>query len=452
MKPIRIFTPDLEFQTEIDNYESMVWTRRWHKAGEFELHININKRYTEYLKVDYIVTLDDKAGIISYRGIGVNEGGKGSEDLVIRGMTLASITGQRITVPPIGYAYDKLTASYETIMKAYVTHNCINPADIKRKIPLLELAPDQIRGGQTTHQTRFKQLDEELNKLSLASGLGWDIVLDLVNKKMVFDVFTGKDLTAGQTQNPPVIFSVDFDNIESQQYIESKIGSRTTAYIGGQGEGVDREIVEVGGNVTGLDRIETFVDARDLDEATDLPTRGTQKLAEMQPLLTFENEIMTNGPYEYGKDWDLGDIVTARNEKWKITHDFRITEVTEIYEPSGFRLDATFGTALPTLVDRLRQAVDTPLIEHQDVPTKTSELENDAGFITEASIPDATTYVHTQTAPAAVWTITHNLDRYPSVTVVDSAGTVVIGDVQYQSKDVIQVAFTAPFAGMAYLN
>lgn len=61
-------------------------------------------------------------------------------------------------------------------------------------------------------------------------------------------------------------------------------------------------------------------------------------------------------------------------------------------------------------------------------------------------------YVHTQGAAAATWTITHGLGRYPSVMVVDSAGTVVHGGIAYNSIDELVVTFSAAFSGKAFLN
>ena len=64
----------------------------------------------------------------------------------------------------------------------------------------------------------------------------------------------------------------------------------------------------------------------------------------------------------------------------------------------------------------------------------------------------AQTYTHNQIAASTDWTITHNLGRYPSVTIVDSGGNVVIGDVEYMDSNNITVHFTAAFGGKAYLN
>ncbi len=68
------------------------------------------------------------------------------------------------------------------------------------------------------------------------------------------------------------------------------------------------------------------------------------------------------------------------------------------------------------------------------------------------SLVGGSTYVHTQSSPAATWTISHNLGRRPSVTVVDSAGSVVIGEVTYLSDNSLRVEFSAGFSGQAYLN
>lgn len=61
-------------------------------------------------------------------------------------------------------------------------------------------------------------------------------------------------------------------------------------------------------------------------------------------------------------------------------------------------------------------------------------------------------YVHYQTVVSSTWTITHNLGKYPSVTVVDSGGNVIIGDVKYVSENEVKISFTSAFSGTAYLN
>ena len=61
-------------------------------------------------------------------------------------------------------------------------------------------------------------------------------------------------------------------------------------------------------------------------------------------------------------------------------------------------------------------------------------------------------HIHTQGSAATTWTVTHTLGGHPSVTVVDSTGTVVIGEVQYNSETQVTVTFSAAFSGSAYLT
>jgi hypothetical protein len=61
-------------------------------------------------------------------------------------------------------------------------------------------------------------------------------------------------------------------------------------------------------------------------------------------------------------------------------------------------------------------------------------------------------HIHDQGTPSNQWTITHNLGKYPSVTIVDTANSEVIGEVDYLSNNQIKVSFSASFSGKAYLN
>lgn len=61
-------------------------------------------------------------------------------------------------------------------------------------------------------------------------------------------------------------------------------------------------------------------------------------------------------------------------------------------------------------------------------------------------------YVHDQAGASAHWVINHNLNKHPSVTIATSAGDVVEGDISYPSVNTVELFFSAPFAGKAYLN
>jgi hypothetical protein len=67
---------------------------------------------------------------------------------------------------------------------------------------------------------------------------------------------------------------------------------------------------------------------------------------------------------------------------------------------------------------------------------------------------DATdkTFEYTQVSPAATWNIQHNLNKFPSITVIDTLDTVVVGEYTYIDNNNVTLTFSAGFAGKAYLN
>jgi hypothetical protein len=67
-------------------------------------------------------------------------------------------------------------------------------------------------------------------------------------------------------------------------------------------------------------------------------------------------------------------------------------------------------------------------------------------------LPVGGNYTHNQIASSPTWTITHNLGFFPAVSVVDSGGNHVIGDVTYVSQNVVTVSFNSSFGGKAYLS
>jgi hypothetical protein len=70
----------------------------------------------------------------------------------------------------------------------------------------------------------------------------------------------------------------------------------------------------------------------------------------------------------------------------------------------------------------------------------------------DLGIVDDKNFVFTQTNATNVWNITHNLNKYPSVMVTDSAGTVVEGDITYTSLNDVVITFKSGFKGKAILN
>lgn len=376
-KPIRLYDSDFNLLAEIDDYESLQFTRRFYAVGEFELRINSYKRHVELLQKNIFIMLGNqfnKVGIIKHRAIDLDENGKSSETWVISGTTLKGVMGQRLIVPPAALAYDSINDVAEAVMKHYIDANVINPADASRKIDQVSNAANANRGSSVKWQSRFANLADDLTQIATVTETGWEVLFDAAARSWIFDVVIGINRTINQSVNPPVIFSPDFRNVKKQSYSDSNLNYKNVGYIAGQGEGEDRRVIVVGLG-TGFDRIEAFIDARDIEETREdetpipeaeivqnLTFRGNQKMLEFASEEFMEAEIfvpeLATNNMQYEIDWDLGDIVTVQNRKWAVTLDTRITEVKEIYESNGFQLSVIFGNNRPTLISIIKQRFD----------------------------------------------------------------------------------------------
>lgn len=130
------------------------------------------------------------------------------------------------------------------------------------------------------------------------------------------------------------------------------------------------------------------------------------------------------------------------------------------------------------------------LFEIYASPTKVSQLENDLNFQTEIQVSESIqnalipveeeintkvdtvigsdligvtredntvtltskTYVHEQGVASDTWVIAHNLDKYPSVTLVDSTETEFFAEVEYNDKNNCTIYLNGATKGKAYLN
>jgi len=61
-------------------------------------------------------------------------------------------------------------------------------------------------------------------------------------------------------------------------------------------------------------------------------------------------------------------------------------------------------------------------------------------------------FVFNQIATSAHWVVTHGLNFFPAVTALDSAGSMIAGDVHYVDANTVEVYFSTPSSGTLYLS
>ena len=97
--------------------------------------------------------------------------------------------------------------------------------------------------------------------------------------------------------------------------------------------------------------------------------------------------------------------------------------------------------------------------ELQARETLSGELQKSKDTLSgDLSIPPIRTgiddkhYEHNQLTPSATWEVEHNLKKYPAVSIVDSAGSVVVGEIEYINENKVILLFQGAFSGKAFFN
>jgi len=161
--------------------------------------------------------------------------------------------------------------------------------------------------------------------------------------------------------------------------------------------------------------------------------------------------IATNGEYTIprGVTYEVTERIGDGNEN---KYFISVNENS----PSGILNLADVAPNITTVITQnyaTKEYVDTLLAGADSIAfTPTDEITSTNVQDAIEEVRDKSKYVHTQSSAQTTWTITHNLQFYPSVTIVDSGGNYVIGDVQYTTLNALIVTFAHSFAGKAYLS
>lgn len=116
----------------------------------------------------------------------------------------------------------------------------------------------------------------------------------------------------------------------------------------------------------------------------------------------------------------------------------------------------TGGPSTSVTVDVDEAVVAVPGSSSTDVVQTTPNVKDVIGVAEQGPEGPAgtgdKTYVHTQVTPQATWTVSHGLSKFPTIAVVDSAESVVIGEIEYIDDNTCELTFSSAFGGKAYCN
>lgn len=342
---IRIYNPDLYRIGQVENQTSLIWTRKFFEAGNFEIHAPITSRNLELFAKGNIVSIKGakEAGVIEDLE---KEESDIKNEVTVKGRFLSSYTDRRIIRGTVNYDNAKIEVVMRELLSACVP------------IPLVELGELHGFDDRVSFQATYRNLQVVLTKIAKFGLIGYRFTPDFDEHKIVFDTMKGVDHSFAQSTNNRVVFSEDYNNLTNAIYKFNDQALKTKAIVGGQGDGAQRVVVEVGGG-SGLDLREMFVDARDLspEDLTAaqykevLKQRGYEALQEAIEAESLECETAPEINFKYKSDYDLGDIVTIKKKSWGLYMNKRITEIQEVYEYGGGYVVPTLGDPLPETID-----------------------------------------------------------------------------------------------------
>ncbi len=345
---IKIFNSTITFAGMIDNYESCFATLVHGDASSASITIKTNKNNANKLTKGSWFYVDDdreKLFIITEEPKQYDEKGKTVSVTAKNVIWLAAGRLSNTMSSPITYT----AKTVEYIVKDLLSKALVNAADADRNISFIEIAANEGRGSTINVTINQTQLDADIITLLAIDRLGIKWTLDADNKKVIIDIYEGADRSVGNAQgNSPVIFDFKFDNVRSGEENNGNTNVKNYAYVLGVNSTGTRVIGEYG-TATGVSRRETAVDAGNTDDLTEMQAYGKAATVTEENSYTFSVDVL-GGPFKFGVDYFLGDIVTIMGQ------NLRVVQAEPVWEAGKqFGLNITFGQIAVTTEKQTRE-------------------------------------------------------------------------------------------------
>lgn len=337
----------------VDRFESLVWTERFDKWGDFELKIQstLENRTRFVPGVRFIINENTKE-VMTVETV---ENGTSEDKLIltVKGRTLEKILDDRLARGSM----DDLTEEPKwsiTDLPAVVARKIFHDICVTGILDAADVIPGVVESSIFPADTIDEPADPityEIDPMSVYSALtqlceaydmGFRMVRNPATLAIHFDVYMGSDRTTKQETLPAVVFSENLGNLFNTNEFTSIANYKNVAYVLSP---VGTEIVyaaDVDPSTTGFQRNVLIVKADDIKDE-DAPTasakmiqRGREELAKHRTFSGFDGEISKTSRYKYGVTHFLGDIIELRNDKGFAT-DMQIVEQIFISDKEGDR-------------------------------------------------------------------------------------------------------------------
>lgn len=219
------------------------------------------------------------------------------------------------------------------------------PIQSNRQIPYFEYTPIDAPANppELDAQLMGDNLGEWIREVFTEKHIGWD--LELSENSISFKFLSSSD------RSDTVIFSPEFDNLLSSDYVKSYENFKNAALIGGDGDGLERILTYIG-TTSAATRFEEFIAAEDVSDNNGtmslatykkkLRQYGNSQIAALKKTKSITGEIDTDGVFKIDQDFFLGDVVAVEDGAGN-SATVRLTEVIYSDEASGYRVTGMFS-------------------------------------------------------------------------------------------------------------
>lgn len=335
----------------IDDYNEISFSRNFYEAGEFTVTINRNIPNAEKFEIGLFVQFgNDKYDIGEINSITnpIASEGKGSQNITISGYDLRYLFKRRVIKNRNANGKWEMTAKGEIVMRSLIADQCGENIEAKRRLPIVNVIPNSADaiGKQFSISESFTNLYDVLTTIATQSEIGWRIKFE--NGTMTLECYPGSNLSDS------VFFSTEFDSLQDGEFNETTNSFSNAIYIGGKGQGDERDIYEgEDGSPEGLERFESWDDQSSLTDESEYENEATSMLAQYGDIVTVSGTALAKNPYIYKENYNVGDIIKISFSGKSA--NTRVLSVTEHWSGRGeYAIEFEFGKPMNNLDNQLQ--------------------------------------------------------------------------------------------------
>lgn len=342
---------------------SFMWTERFAKPDTFSIELPPTTENSTLFTANRIIAAENFSGIIT--SVKITD-----KKLTVGGTSLNGILSRRVIA---NYNWD------DTVL-TLVDKNCALLAEENRRFPRVIVDYTADCPGYLSSKLVYGRLSDYAEIIANSEDFGIFGRINHDTKQIELYGRYAQDRSADQTINKPVVFSDNYENMTDITYnfSNASVINRVTVFSEGNYDNLNfidldgfEQTFELGEN-SGYNLVEEFIE---IDPVTASEWRSNGAGADLWTILNYERtlakaqttaqETLSKATdnvscslivgNEWRKKFAVGDVVTVQVEKYGITINKRISEITTFISSGKDVVDAVLGEPTKTLSDLLRK-------------------------------------------------------------------------------------------------